>query len=253
MVSIVGSSSVTTRSATNRDASFAGMRREPTSTIANAPKTGRETKTSPYGKRSYALRCSRKSSAPPKHCARYSRRSREEPPLEAQVALLRVLQEREFERVGGSQTVSVDVRVLAATNRDLGAAVAEGSFRQDLFYRLNVFPIHIPALRERVDDIPLLVEYLIDRYAQAAGKKIRNINKGTLDLFQNYDWPGNVRELQNVIERAVILSDGETFIVDETWLTPVTPKTATTTAAPLVANLMDHEKEMIENALREAD
>ena len=173
-------------------------------------------------------------------------------PPETQIALLRVLQEREFERVGGIRTVPVDVRVLAATNADLSAAVAEGTFRQDLFYRLNVFPIQIPALRERVDDIPLLVEYLIDRYAQAAGKKIKNINKGTLELFQNYDWPGNVRELQNVIERAVILSDGETFSVDETWLTPVTPKVGTTTA-PLVANLMDHEKEMIENALREAE
>jgi formate hydrogenlyase transcriptional activator len=173
-------------------------------------------------------------------------------PPETQIALLRVLQEREFERVGGSQTVPVDVRVIAATNKDLSAAVAEGTFRQDLFYRLNVFPIQVPALRDRVDDIPLLVEYLIDRYAQASGKKIKNINKGTLDLFQNYDWPGNVRELQNVIERAVILSDGETFIVDETWLTPVTPKTATTTV-PLVANLVDHEKEIIENALREAE
>jgi len=173
-------------------------------------------------------------------------------PPETQIALLRVLQEREFERIGGSQTVQVDVRVLAATNADLGAAVAEGTFRQDLFYRLNVFPIRIPALRERVDDISLLVEYLIDRYAQAAGKKFRNINKGTLDLFQHYDWPGNVRELQNVIERAVILSDGETFSVDETWLTPATPKSATVTA-PLVTKLMDHEKEMIENALREAE
>jgi formate hydrogenlyase transcriptional activator len=173
-------------------------------------------------------------------------------PPETQVALLRVLQEREFERVGGSQTVQVDVRLLAATNTDLTAAVAEGSFRQDLFYRLNVFPIRIPALRERVDDISLLVEYLIDRYAQAAGKKFRNIDKRTLDLFQTYDWPGNVRELQNVIERAVILSDGETFSVDETWLTPVTPKTSTP-RVPLVANLMDHEKEMIENALREAE
>jgi formate hydrogenlyase transcriptional activator len=173
-------------------------------------------------------------------------------PPETQIALLRVLQEREFERVGGSQTVPVDVRVVAATNADLSAAVAEGTFRQDLFYRLNVFPIQMPALRERADDIPLLVEYLIDRYAQAAGKKIKNINKGTLDMFQNYDWPGNVRELQNVIERAVILSDGDTFIVDETWLTPVTPKTATT-SVPLVANLMDHEKDMIENALREAE
>src|SRR6185295_5326172 len=119
-------------------------------------------------------------------------------PLEAQVALLRVLQEREFERVGGTQTVSVDVRVLAATNRDLSSAVAEGTFRQDLFYRLNVFPLRIPALRERVDDIPLLVEYLIDRYAQTAGKKIRNITRKSLEVFQAYDWPGNIRELQNV-------------------------------------------------------
>ncbi|MDX6446865.1 MAG: formate hydrogenlyase transcriptional activator [Blastocatellia bacterium] len=173
-------------------------------------------------------------------------------PPETQIALLRVLQEREFERVGGSQTVQVDVRVLAATNADLSAAVAEGTFRQDLFYRLNVFPIRIPALRERVDDISLLVEYLIDRYAQAAGKKFRTIDKGTLELFQTYSWPGNVRELQNVIERAVILSDGETFSVDETWLTPVTPKTAASSVR-LVANLIDHEKEMIETALREAE
>src|SRR5258706_12089186 len=172
-------------------------------------------------------------------------------PPETQVALLRVLQEREFERVGGSQTVPVDVRVLSATNEDLGAAVAEGTFRQDLFYRLNVFPIRIPALRERVDDIPLLVGYLIDRYAQKAGKKIRNINKETLDLFQVYDWPGNIRELQNVIERAVILCDGETFSVDKTWLTTVAPKSAAT-SVPLVANLVGHEKEMVETALREA-
>src|SRR5258706_868036 len=140
-------------------------------------------------------------------------------PAETQIALLRVLQEREFERVGGSQMISVDVRVLAATNRDLSAAVAEGTFRRDLFYRLNVFPIQLPALRERVDDIQLLVEYLIDRYARKAGKKIRTISKDTLDLFQAYDWPGNIRELQNVIERAVIVCDGETFSVDETWLT----------------------------------
>ena len=173
-------------------------------------------------------------------------------PPETQVALLRVLQEREFERVGGSQTVSVDVRVLAATNSDLSAAVAEGTFRQDLFYRLNVFPIRIPALRERVDDIPLLVGYLIDRYAQKAGKKIRNINKKTLDLFQAYDWPGNIRELQNVIERAVILCDGETFSVDEAWLTRVAPKSPAT-SVPLVANLVEREKEMIETALREAE
>src|SRR5882672_6334685 len=172
-------------------------------------------------------------------------------PAETQVALLRVLQEREFERVGGSQTVSVDVRVLAATNRDLSAAVAEGTFRQDLFYRLNVFPIRIPALRDRVDDIPLFVGYLIDRYAQKAGKKIRTINKKTLDLFQTYDWPGNIRELQNVIERAVILCDGETFSVDKTWLTTVAPKSAAT-SVPLVANLVGREREIVETALREA-
>src|SRR5438128_3701576 len=170
---------------------------------------------------------------------------------EAQVALLRVLQEREFERVGGSQTISVDVRVLAATNRDLNAAVKEGSFREDLFYRLNVFPIRMPALRERTDDIPILAEYLIDRYAKRLGDRITRISKKTLDLLQTYHWPGNIRELQNVIERAVILSDGETFIVDETWFAPVLPKAAVP-AVPLVANLVEREREMIENALREA-
>jgi transcriptional regulator with PAS, ATPase and Fis domain/HAMP domain-containing protein len=139
-------------------------------------------------------------------------------PAETQSALLRVLQEREFERVGGSQSVSVDTRVLSATNRDLNAAVAAGTFRQDLFYRLNVFPIQLPSLRERADDIPLLVEYLIERYAKKAGKKLRNIDKKTLQLFQDYNWPGNIRELQNVVERAVVLSDSETFSVDETWL-----------------------------------
>src|SRR5579864_583742 len=137
---------------------------------------------------------------------------------EVQIALLRVLQEREFERVGSSQPISINVRVLAATNRDLEAAVAAGTFRQDLFYRLNVFPIRVPSLRERKDDIPLLVEYLVERYAKRAGKRISHITKKTLDLFQAYDWPGNIRELQNVVERAVILCDGETFSLDETWL-----------------------------------
>jgi formate hydrogenlyase transcriptional activator len=141
-------------------------------------------------------------------------------PPETQVALLRVLQEREFERIGSSQLVSVDVRVIAATNRDLEAAVAAGTFRQDLFYRLNVFPIRMPALRERNDDIPLLVEYFVERYAKRAGKRFRHIKKKTLALFQAYDWPGNIRELQNVVERAVILCDDETFAVDETWLKP---------------------------------
>jgi len=174
-------------------------------------------------------------------------------PLEAQVALLRVLQDREFERVGGSQTISVDVRVLAATNRDLGAAVAEGTFRQDLFYRLNVFPLRMPALRERGDDIPILVKYLVNRYAERTGKNVRHINKRTLDLFQAYDWPGNVRELQNVIERAVILCDGETFAVDDSWLTPVVAPHSVATRSPLVANLVEHEREVIEHALREAE
>jgi len=139
-------------------------------------------------------------------------------PAETQIALLRVLQDHEIERVGNSHPISVDVRVLAATNRNLEKAVAAGVFRQDLYYRLNVFPIHVPSLRERPEDIPLLVEYLIERYATKTGKRIRQINKSTLTLFQAYDWPGNIRELQNVIERAVILCDGDTFSVDETWL-----------------------------------
>ena len=173
-------------------------------------------------------------------------------PPEMQVALLRVLQEREFERVGGSQTVSVDVRVIAATNRDLTTAVAEGKFRQDLFYRLNVFPIRSPALRERISDISLLVGYLIDRYAKKLGKKIRNIDKTTMELFHAYDWPGNIRELQNVVERAVILSEGEIFFVDEAWLTRPTPKVAAASAL-LPTDLAEREKAMIESALREAE
>jgi len=138
--------------------------------------------------------------------------------IEAQISLLRVLQEREFLRVGSSQPITVDVRVLAATNRDLDAAVAAGTFRQDLLYRLNVFPICVPPLRERKNDIPLLVQYLVERFAREAGKRITEIQKKTLSLFQAYDWPGNIRELQNVIERAVILCDGNALSVDETWL-----------------------------------
>jgi formate hydrogenlyase transcriptional activator len=130
--------------------------------------------------------------------------------------------------------------------------VAEGTFRQDLFYRLNVFPVRLPALRERIGDISLLVGYLIDRYAQKAGKKIRNIDKKTMELFHAYDWPGNIRELQNVVERAVILCEGETFFVDETWLTRVTPKLAAT-SVPLVADLVEHEREMLESALRQSE
>jgi PAS domain S-box-containing protein len=173
-------------------------------------------------------------------------------PAETQVALLRVLQEREFERIGGNQTVAVDVRILAATNRNMTAAVADGIFRQDLYYRLNVFPIQIPPLRDRPDDISLLVEYLIDRYGNKMGKRFRTINKKTLELFQAYDWPGNIRELQNVIERAVILCDEDTFWVEEAWLSRVAPKSASS-SVPLVASLVEREREMLETALREAE
>ena len=137
---------------------------------------------------------------------------------ETQVALLRVLQEREFERLGGRDRIRVDVRVIAATNRDLSEAVADGTFRQDLFYRLNVFPLEMPPLRERREDIPVLVEYFIGRYARKAGKKFRRVSRRTLDRLTAYPWPGNVRELQNVIERSVIVSDTDEFTVDESWL-----------------------------------
>jgi len=161
-----------------------------------------------------------------------------------------VLQEREFERIGSNQPIAVDVRVLAATNRDLHAAVAAGTFRQDLWYRLHVFPLQIPALRERVDDIPLLVEYLIERYATRAGKKIRTISKQTLALFQAYDWPGNIRELQNVIERAVILCESDTFAVEERWLQREAPPRSGP-AVPLVVARAEHERALIEAALDE--
>jgi formate hydrogenlyase transcriptional activator len=176
-------------------------------------------------------------------------------PAETQIALLRVLQEREFERVGSNQPIIVDVRVLAAANRDLKAAVAAGAFREDLYYRLNVFPIHMPSLRERADDIPLLVEYLIGHYAKKTGRKIRTVKKGTLELLAAYDWPGNVRELQNVVERAVILSDGATFSVDEAWLAPEGGSSAGSAAglggtiARRERELERHEREAIEAAL----
>ena len=139
-------------------------------------------------------------------------------PAETQVALLRVLQEREFERIGGSQPIRSDVRVITATNRDLESAVAAGTFRMDLFYRLNVFPIETPALRERKEDIPTLVEYFIHRYSAKAGKRIRAVEKRTMELLQSYSWPGNIRELQNVIERSVIVCETHTFSVDPSWL-----------------------------------
>jgi len=169
-------------------------------------------------------------------------------PPEIQVALLRVLQEREIERVGSNKPIPIDVRVVAATHRDLNTLVAEGRFREDLLYRLNVVPIDVPPLRERVADIPLLVEYFIDRFGKKAGKKFRTIDKKSLRLLQAYAWPGNIRELQNVIERAVILREGDTFSVDETWLPPELP-VARSRRSTLNGVLARQEKEMIEAAL----
>jgi len=169
-------------------------------------------------------------------------------PPETQIALLRVLQEHEFERIGGAQPIGVNVRIIAATNRDLKAAIRAGTFRDDLFYRLNVFPIAVPPLRDRKDDILLLVEYLIERYASKAGKKINHVPRRTLELFKAYDWPGNVRELQNVIERAVILSEGDTFSVDESWLSPDAPRLSVTEGG--LARLdPERERKLIEAAL----
>jgi formate hydrogenlyase transcriptional activator len=172
-------------------------------------------------------------------------------PMEMQSALLRVLQEEEFQRVGSSQSVSVDVRVLAATNRDLRSAVDAGKFREDLFYRLNVFPIRLPPLRERPEDISLLLEYLVTRYAQKAGKKFRNITSKTLQLFEAYRWPGNIRELQNVIERAVVLCDGDTFSVDDRWLRQESSP-ASGPVVTLVTTLADRERQMIQKALAQS-
>ena len=169
-------------------------------------------------------------------------------PPETQIALLRVLQEREIERLGSTHPITVDVRVVAATNRDLEAAVERGGFRQDLFYRLNVFPIRIPPLRERLDDIPVLAQYLIERYAKQAGKSIRTISKPTLDLLQAYDWPGNVRELQNVIEPAVIQCDGETFAIDESWL-KANPSHAPIGTGRRITSLAEGERALIIAAL----
>jgi len=165
---------------------------------------------------------------------------------DTQAALLRMLQEREFERVGGQETIHVDVRVIAATNRDLEKAVADGVFRQDLFYRLNVFPVEVPPLRERGEDIPLLVEYFIDRYARKMGKAFRHVNKRTLDRLKSYPWPGNVRELQNVIERSVIVSDSEEFTIDDSWLSgpPGEIRLA------LSGTFASYERAIIEDALR---
>jgi transcriptional regulator with GAF, ATPase, and Fis domain len=171
---------------------------------------------------------------------------------DTQIALLRVLQEREFERVGGTQSIHADVRVIAATNRDLKTAVAAGTFRQDLFYRLNVFPIQVPPLRERKEDILMLAEYFVQRYAAKAGKNIRSVDQKALDVLQSYDWPGNIRELQNIIERSVILTFGEVLSVDELWLS----KQAARSNSPVEASgsvtavtERQTEREIIEKAL----
>jgi PAS domain S-box-containing protein len=173
-------------------------------------------------------------------------------PAETQLALLRVLQEHEFERVGGTGSIRIDVRVIAATNRDLEAAITAGMFRSDLFYRLNVFPIEIPSLRERREDIPLLVEYFIDRYARKAGKSFQAVNKKSLDLLQSYPWPGNIRELQNVIERSVILCETENFSVDESWLSRQPLVTEPNRELGLFKQLPSREKAIIEAALSES-
>jgi transcriptional regulator with GAF, ATPase, and Fis domain len=174
-------------------------------------------------------------------------------PAQTQIALLRVLQEHEFERVGGAGSIRTDVRVIAATNRDLEAAIAAGLFRSDLFYRLNVFPIEIPPLRERREDIPMLVEYFIDRYARKAGKNFKTVNKESLDLLQSYSWPGNIRELQNVIERSVIVSSGDIFSVDEAWLSKESsqPPSQVQVIRPLQGESRG-ERKIIEAALAES-
>jgi len=173
-------------------------------------------------------------------------------PAETQIALLRVLQEHEFERVGGTRPIRADVRAIAATNRDLQAAISAGSFRSDLFYRLHVFPIEIPSLRERREDIPLLVEYFIDRYARKAGKHITTVEKRTLQVLQSYPWPGNIRELQNVIERSVIVCETENFSVDESWLLRQPIATEPNKELALFKRLPSREKAIIEAALRES-
>jgi transcriptional regulator with GAF, ATPase, and Fis domain len=174
-------------------------------------------------------------------------------PAETQVALLRVLQEREFERVGGGRPIRCDVRVVAATNRDLQKAIAEGAFRSDLFYRLNVFPLELPPLRERKEDIPLLIHYFIDRYAKQAGKRITHVSKKSLDLLQQYPWPGNVRELQNIVERSLILCETGEFSVEEKWLSwTQVPLDGPVSRPQLSEKLASHEKETIEAALKES-
>jgi formate hydrogenlyase transcriptional activator len=172
-------------------------------------------------------------------------------PAETQIALLRVLQEREFERIGGTGSMKTDVRVVAATNRDLDAAIAAGAFRSDLYYRLNVFPIEMPTLRERKEDIPLLVTYFLNHYARKAARHFTAVDKKSLDMLQSYAWPGNIRELQNVIERSVIVSETQTFSVDESWLSRRPSPPDPSIQPSLFNRLPAQEKAAIEAALRE--
>jgi PAS domain S-box-containing protein len=172
-------------------------------------------------------------------------------PAETQIALLRVLQEHEFERVGGARPLRANARVIAATNRTLPAAIAAGTFRKDLFYRLNVFPIDVPPLRERKEDIPMLVEYFVDRFARKAGRKIKRVEKKSLDLLRGYSWPGNIRELQNVLERSVILSDSETLAVEESWFSAESVQSLRPSAS-LAKPSATQERGMIETALEES-
>ena len=169
-------------------------------------------------------------------------------PLETQATLLRVLQERQFERIGGNRPISTDVRVIAATNCDLSAAIAAGNFRSDLFYRLNVFPIHVPLFKHRKEDIPLLVGYFVRRFGETTGKHFRTIDRTTLDLCQKYDWLGNIRELQNLVERSVILSDSDTFSIEESWLLRE-PQHGGGGLGPLRETLLYQEIKIIEAAL----
>jgi formate hydrogenlyase transcriptional activator len=168
-------------------------------------------------------------------------------PAETQIALLRVLQEREFERVGGTEVLRADVRVIAATNRDLQRAIADGAFRSDLYYRLNVFPIQLPPLRDRKEDVPLLVNYFVDRYAKRAGKKIKHIQKKTLEMLQEYSWPGNVRELQNVIERSLIIAETNEFSIDKSWVANEPQSSTAATARK------SNERQRIEAALAQSN
>jgi len=173
-------------------------------------------------------------------------------PAETQIALLRVIQERKFERVGGNQVIPTDVRIIAATNSDMPAAIAAATFRADLFYRLSVFPIDVPPLRQRKEDIPMLLEYFVKRYADKARKQFSRMDKNTLKLCQSYNWPGNIRELQNIIERSVILCNGDTFRIDPAWLSSQnTPRLAS--SGPLKHNLQNYEKDLIEAALSESN